>query len=132
METAVYNAVTKYSLQNLNMKGFALSKTAYLCPYDKLERQVYVDALHPNEARMWLQLRGGIYDIKGNRPFQYADSVCRGCGAAVEDFEHVTNYCVEIPRSNDSFHLGDSNELPSVKEVLARFRLFNDVVEDKQ
>ena len=131
-KSIVHDAVTKYSLQNLNLKGFAQSKTAYLCPYENLERQVYIDALHPNQVRMWLQLRGGIYDIKGNRPFQYGDSVCRGCGAAVEDFEHVANYCVEIPRSNDSFNLSDSNELSSVKEVLARFSSFKDLVEDKQ
>ena len=131
-KSIVHDAVSKYSLHKLNLKGLAQSKTAYLCPYENLQRQVYIDILHPNQVRTWLKLRGGIYDIKANRPYQYKDTVCRGCGAAVEDFEHVANHCVEIPRSNSSFNLSDLDELSSVKEVIARFRAFEELVEEKQ
>ena len=125
----VHKAVTKYVLKVLNRKCFNQSKTAYLCPYKDLTKQAYIDFLHPNDARMWLQLRSGIFDLKGNRPYKYNDEVCRGCNAGVEDFDHVGNYCVGIPRSRHLILQGDLDD-EQIREGLARFRSFKDLVEE--
>ena len=126
----VIKAVKKYALKILNLKCFRQSKTAYLCPYEDLIQQSYVDFLHPNDARMWLQLRCGIHDLKGNRPFLYSDLVCRVCGGGVEDFDHVANHCIAIPRSHEYINKDDLDE-QSIKEGLARFRFFRTLVDEK-
>ena len=129
-KTKVTKAVSKYALTALNLKCFTQSKTAYLCPYKDLVKQPYIDSLHPNDARMWLQLRGGIYDLKSDCPFIYEDLVCRGCGGGVEDFEHVANHCSDIPRTRDSINKVVLDEL-SIKEGLARFRFFHSLIEEE-
>ena len=126
----VKNAVSKYSLHELNQQCHSQSKTAYLCPYQHLEAKQYVKSLPPQDVRTWLKLRGGVYNLKANRPYQYVDTVCRACGLETETFDHVANNCVEIQRNDETIHIGDLEELP-LKEVLARFRAFQTKIEVK-
>ena len=79
---------------------------------------------------MWLQLRGGIYDLKSDRPFMYEDLVCRGCGGGVEDFEHMANHCSGIPRSWDFINKVALDDL-LIKEAVARFRFFHSLIEEE-
>ena len=126
-KSMVHKAVTKHALHRLNLQCFAQSKTAYLCPFKKLEENKYLKSLPPQRARTLFQLRCGIYDLKGNRPFQYGDLVCRGCNAGAEDFDHVVNHCPEVIRNNKLLH-PDDKDTSSVNELLARIRFFEDLV----
>ena len=126
-KTRVSKAITKYVLQKLNRGCMAQSKTAYLGLYKELEEKSYVRDLPPQKARTWFQLRGGIYNIKGNRPFQYVDLTCRGCKDGVEDFDHVVNNCPKIRRNELVLKLGELEEDP-LNELLARIRFFEDLI----
>ena len=124
----VINAVSKYALRELNQQCLGQSKTAHLCPYQRLEPKQYVKSLPPQDTRTWLKLRGGVYDLKANRPYQYTDTACRACGLKTEDFDHIANNCAEIPRNEEEIYIGDLDEM-SLKEVLARFRSFKMKIE---
>ena len=98
-----------------------------ICLLHCIEENTYLKSLPPQRARTLFQLRCGIYDLKGNRPFQYGDLVCRGCNAGAEDFDHVVNHCPEVIRNNKLLH-PDDKDTSSVNELLARIKFFEDLV----
>ena len=82
----------------------------------------------PQDTRTWLKLRGGVFDLKANRPYQYLDTLCRACGLETEDFDHIANNCAEIPCNEDKIYIGDLDEM-MLKEVVARFSSFKKKIE---
>ncbi len=128
----VKKAVVNRALSKLNDQCLTQSKTTLLCPYVKLETQSYVTDLPPQKARTLLQLRGGIYNIKGNRPFQYADLSCRLCKSGVEDFEHVVNVCPNIHRNGLRIQRESSLKTAPRNELLARIQHFKDLVDSQE
>ena len=97
------SAIHKTVLESLYKDCISKSKTANLPRYPSLSQQDYFQYLSPKRARMFFQLRAGVYDIKCNRSYMYNDEECRLCSNQKEDADHVLNQCSEISRDTTSF-----------------------------
>ena len=87
----VKRRVTLHALNNLRNQCSQLKKVTNIDQYQKLKRQEYLDKLPPDAARIFFQLKVGIYDLKSFRPFQYDDITCRLCKKGEETLDHVVN-----------------------------------------
>ena len=125
------SAIHKTVLRSLYTDCVNKSKTANVPPYLCLSQQDYFQYLSPKRARMFFQLRAGVYDFKCNRSYMYNDDVCRLCGNGKENADHIINQCNEISRDTgsyvDMFNLTESE----VGKVLDRVEQFQSCLHKK-
>ena len=124
-------AVRKTTLEKLYLDCTSKSKTANVPRYAGLEQQEYLLCLPPKRARMYFQLRAGVYDFKSNRSYMYTDETCRLCGNGTENADHVINHCSEIQRSADSFDCIYSTSGSETIELLSRVEQFQAHLDEK-
>ena len=75
----VKRAVRKHTVVTLYEECQSKSKTSNVPPYTELQQQKYFGTLNPSRARVYFQIRAGVYDVKVNRKYWYSDEVCRLC-----------------------------------------------------
>ena len=76
-------------------------------------------------ARIFFQLKVGIYDLKSFRPFQYDDLTCRLCKADEETLDHAVNWCennAHCPPISVDIHNISGDEIRNITERLKAFR----------
>ena len=106
------------------------SKTANVPRYADLEQQEYLMCLSPKRARIYFQLRAGVFDFKCNRSYKYTDETCRLCGNGLENTDHIINHCSKIQRSADSFECIYSTSGRETLELIDRVEQFQDLLDD--
>ena len=127
----IHDAITQDALHTLVSNCTSKSKTKNLA-YTTLSIQPYFENLSPAKARLYFQLRGGVFDVKCNRSYMYNDTICRLCGGDTESVAHILNECCEIRRSSTQFDdIYDLNE-EDLLEMLARISCFKELVDKKE
>lgn len=107
------------------------SKTSNVQPYTELQQQKYFDTLNPPRARVYFQIRAGVYDVKANRKYWYSDEVCRLCEQAVETIEHVLNDCTKVCRSDVIIEDVYDQSPENVRTILSRVEHFERSVAER-
>ena len=127
----IHKAITDYALLSLGSDCSSKSRTESLT-YTALSLQPYFQNLSPAKARIYFQLRGGVFDVKCNRSYMYHDTICRLCGGDTESVHHVLNECSEIRRSNT--HINDIYNLSEedIPEMLDRIISFKEQLDKKE
>ena len=94
----VHEKIYQNVFDRLNEEKKRYSKVSEL-EYNALGRQKYLQAnsyrLNKEEAQLIFKLRSRTVDVKGNMKWNYADTVCDGCGEEDETQEHVF-YCESL------------------------------------
>ena len=128
VSTAIHHTV----FESLYADCISKSKTANVPRYESFSQQDYFQFLSPSKARIFFQLRAGIYDVKENRPYMHNNVVCRLCQSGSESIDHVINHCGMINRSDavleNLFVLSEEETY----EVLARIDQFEKLVKNRQ
>ena len=86
----VSRAVERYALSELKKECGNQSKTKEI-NYSELKLQPYLYSLYPSTSRTILKCRAKCLEIKSHRPYKFANTVCRWCNMAEEDFAHIIN-----------------------------------------
>ena len=86
----VKKAVTEFAFTELKENCRSLKKTADL-NYQKFETQDYLLKMFPSQAKTVFKWRSKTLDLKTHSTYKYTDAVCRGCGIAEENVNHVIN-----------------------------------------
>ena len=127
----IHKAITDYALLSLKSDCSSKSKTKSLT-YTALSLQSYFQNLSPAKARLYFQVRGGVFDVKCNRSYMYHDTICRLCGGDTESVHHVLNECSEIRRSNtyinDIYNISEED----IPEMLNRISSFKEQLDKKE
>ena len=123
-------AVRQTTLEELYLDCTSKSKTANVPRYADLEQQEYLMCLSPKRARIYFQLRAGVFDFKCNRSYKYTDETCRLCGNGLENTDHIINHCSKIQRSADSFECIYSTSGRETLELIDRVEQFQDLLDD--
>ena len=81
---------------------------------DKIEMKKYIKEMQPEEAKIIMEIRLGMVDVKTNYKKKYDDTTCRQCGKEEETAEHFLK-CLTPP--NQKHKLKDFNEIWSLKNI---------------
>ena len=126
----IKEAIRNSALHSLYKTCTQKSKTAQVPPYDDLLEQTYFKYLSPKEARMYFQLRAGVYDIRANRRYMYPNDTCRLCDGGVEDTDHILNICDKIHRTYHINNIFTTTET-TTRELIRRMIQFEKLIEKK-
>jgi hypothetical protein len=118
----VKRAVRKHTSVTLYEECQSKSKTSNVPPYTELQQQKYFGTLNPSRARVYFQVRAGVYDVKANR--KYSDQVCRLCEQAVETIEHILNECTKVCRSDGYIEDVYDQSAENITTILSRVEHF--------
>ena len=116
-----------HSLYNICTKK---TKTTHVPPYACLSEQTYFQYLSPKEARMYFQLRAGVYNLRANRRYMHPIDTCRLCDGGVEDTDHVLNVCDKIHRTYHIDNIFTTTET-TTREIIRRVIQFERLIEKK-
>ena len=125
------SAIRKTVFESLVADCLSKSKTSKLPRYPCYSQQDYFVNLPPKKARMYFQLRAGVYDFKCNRKYMYNDEICRLCNSGEESTDHVINHCDKINRKIGSFGCIYSTSDNETIELLNRVEQFKTLLDKK-
>ena len=125
------SAVRKTVFELLYTECVSKSKTSKLPKYPCYAQQDYFQNLSPERARMYFQLRAGVFDFKCNRKYMYSDDICRLCNNGQENTDHVINHCSQISKGSGLFDCIYSTSDTETIELLTRVEQFQALVAKK-
>ena len=125
------SAIRKTVFESLYADCVTKSKTSKLPKYPSFSQQEYFQKLSPKRARIYFQLRAGVYDVKVNRKYMYNDDICRLCGNGQESIDHIINHCTQIKRATGPLDCIYSTSDSETLELLNRVEQFQVLIEKK-
>ena len=128
----VRTAIQQKVLESLYADCISKSKTCNVPRYTSFSQQEYFQYLSPSKARMFFQLRAGVYDFKCNRPFLHRDDICRLCETGSESTDHVLNQCRMISRNEAVFENLSGGTEEEVSQVLYRVEQFQNLIKERE